>query len=188
MYRLIDVNLSQDDWYISLSPIDKCIYLNLIISHATNSLGVIKNGLKLISFTIGIPTEELEDRLENLQEKILYLREENIIYIKEFVLSQAGSQKNNNYFSLAKKRFDELPSKVRRAIIEFDPVLKEVLKIEDTVEDPCTTPPYPLYTPSNPPTQPLYTVTVTDTDINNKNNNFNFNKLLLNLTESWRIE
>ncbi len=53
MYRLIDVELTQDDWYLSLDPIDKCIYLNMIISNMTNPLGVIKNGLRLLSFTVG---------------------------------------------------------------------------------------------------------------------------------------
>lgn len=191
MYRLVNVDLTQDDWYLSLDPIDKCIYLNLIISNMTNPLGVIRNGLRLLSFTVGISVKELEARLENLKERVLYLKEENIIYIKGFVFSQAGSQKNNSFFALVKKKFDELPKDIQRKIVEFDLSLVEVLGGDAlsfsekslSIDPPVPPPTHPVYSPSTPP----HTVTVTDTDINNINNSIKNNKNILNKQPETKI-
>jgi hypothetical protein len=130
LYRLIHTKIDQDDWYLSLDAMDKCIYLNLIISSATNSLGVINNSQRYLSYTIGISKEELEERLEHLREKVLFLKEYNIIYIKNFVKYQAGSKKNGNFLKSVKKALDNLPPEVIQKIIEFDASLKEFIDIK----------------------------------------------------------
>ena len=135
MYRLIHTNIDQDDWYLSLEPMDKCIYLNLIISSATNSLGVIKNSQKYLCYTIGISKEELEERLEHLREKVLFLKEYNIIYIKNFVKYQAGSKKNGNFIKSVRKALEGLPPEVIQMIAEFDASIMEFLDIKVVEND-----------------------------------------------------
>ena len=107
MYRLIHTKIDQDDWYLSLDLASKGLYLSLIVSSATNQLGVIKNSTRYLCNTLGITEKELEERLGQLSDKVLYLKEQNIIYIKNFVKYQAGSVKSNKFLRMAKKIMKE---------------------------------------------------------------------------------
>jgi len=138
MYRLIHTKIDQDDWYLSLDLANKGLYLSLIVSSATNQLGVIKNSTRYLCNTLGITEKELEERLGQLSDKVLYLKEQNIIYIKNFVKYQAGSVKSNKFLRMAKKIMKELPPEAVRKIIEFDPSLESIVVEDDknkTVSD-----------------------------------------------------
>jgi len=138
MYRLIHTKIDQDDWYLSLGLASKGLYLSLIVSSATNQLGVIKDSTRYLCNTLGITEKELEERLSQLSDKVLYLKEQNIIYIKNFVKYQAGSVKSNKFLRMAKKIMNELPPEAVRKIIEFDPSLESIVVEDDknkTVSD-----------------------------------------------------
>ncbi len=131
MYRLVHTKIDQDDWFLSLDLANKGLYLSLIVSSATNQLGVIKNSTRYLSSILGITEKELEERLGQLSDKVLYLKEHNIIYIKNFVKYQAGSSKSNKFLKMAKKMMRELPPEAVRKIIEFDSSLIEFVGEED---------------------------------------------------------
>jgi len=114
------------------------VRVSLIVSSATNQLGVIKNSTRYLCNTLGITEKELEERLDQLSDKVLYLKEQNIIYIKNFVKYQAGSVKHINFVKAVKKAFRELPPEVMRKVIEFDPSLESIVVEDDknkTVSD-----------------------------------------------------
>jgi len=114
------------------------VRVSLIVSSATNQLGVIKNSTRYLCNTLGITEKELEERLDQLSDKVLYLKEQNIIYIKNFVKYQAGSVKSNKFLKMAKKIMKELPPEAVRKIIEFDPSLESIVVEDDknkTVSD-----------------------------------------------------
>ncbi|HPC76706.1 MAG TPA: hypothetical protein PK811_00070 [bacterium] len=131
MYRLVHTKIDQDDWFLSLDLANKGLYLSLIVSSATNQLGVIKNSTRYLSGILGITEKELEERLGQLSDKVLYIKEQNIIYIKNFVKYQAGSVKSNKFLKMVKKRMNELPPEVMRKIIEFDPSLESIVVEND---------------------------------------------------------
>ncbi len=134
MYRLIHTKIDQDDWFLSLDLANKGLYLSLIVSSATNQLGVIRNSTRYLSSILGITEKELEERLGQLSDKVLYLKEHNIIYIKNFVKYQSGSVKHINFVKAVKKAFRELPPEIGMEILKFDPSLIEFVGEEDKIK------------------------------------------------------
>ena len=170
MYRLVHTKIDQDDWFLSLDLANKGLYLSLIVSSATNQLGVIKDSTRYLCNTLGITEKELEERLSQLSDKVLYLKEQNIIYIKNFVKYQAGSVKHINFVKAVKKAFRELPPEIGMEILKFDPSLIEFVGEEDKIKAKIDTQVEDLKNPSEGfcksgnPYQRVPTETVTETE------------------------
>lgn len=106
-----------DDDFIAPLPLEaKMLFMYLFTSPLCNPAGVYKIALSTISGHTGLPLERLPELFKALSGKIIWVREENTVWVKNFIKRQAKSPK----FLVAAAKY--LSSTTNKSLVE------EVLK------------------------------------------------------------
>lgn len=89
--RRFDTGYWNDPAIMDLPMKAKILYLYLWTNIHCNQAGLYTIAVKTISFETGLPTEEIPDLLKALEKKVVWVPEQNLIWVKSFLRRQSKS-------------------------------------------------------------------------------------------------
>ena len=90
--RGFQTELWTDSFIQGLSPEDKLLFIYLWTNKHCNQAGLYEITLKTIAFDTGLPLESLSEHLAQLEPKVAWYPEQNLIWVKNFLKRQCKSQ------------------------------------------------------------------------------------------------
>ena len=90
--RGFQTELWTDSFIQGLSPEDKLLFIYLWTNKHCNQAGLYEITLKTIAFDTGLPLESLSEHLSQLEPKVVWYPEQNLIWVKNFLKRQCKSQ------------------------------------------------------------------------------------------------
>ena len=90
--RGFQTELWTDPFIQGLSPEAKLLFIYLWTNKHCNQAGLYEITLKTMAFDTGLPLETLAERLKQLEPKVVWYPEQNLIWVKNFLKRQCKSQ------------------------------------------------------------------------------------------------
>ena len=90
--RGFQTELWTDSFIQGLSPEAKLLFIYLWTNKHCNQAGLYEITLKTIAFDTGLPLESLSEHLSQLEPKVAWYPEQNLIWVKNFLKRQCKSQ------------------------------------------------------------------------------------------------
>lgn len=125
MYRTIDCDTWDDPWFAELSPNGKLLFLYFVTNRRTAACGCIEITLRSIEFDIGLSRDVLAEAIRELEGRVTWWPDLNVVFIRNFLRHQGGNSNRVNFQKAAIKSLGDFPEAVKATVRDAYPELKD---------------------------------------------------------------
>ena len=126
MYRSIESSIWKDPWFSELSAECKTLFMYAITNDRQTACGAFEVSLRQMAYEAGLTTEQVKKALTQLEPKVMWWPEWNILWVRNFYKYQHKNSNKDSFRQGALKAMYDYPQEVNDEIREAYPELDDV--------------------------------------------------------------